>query len=174
MNEKQAKNLVESLIFSADEPLSKEKIKKILCNYGNFNFDEIIKELTDDYKNRGVNLVSIDKNFYYFRTSEEMGVFLNLQNEKIRNLSKAAMETLAIISYHQPVTRAEIEKIRGKPVFRGTLDNLLELKWIKPSGRRETPGRPVTWITDIEFLKHFGLSTIKDLPKVDELESIIM
>ena len=111
MNEKQAKNLVESLIFSADEPLSKKNKKKILCNYGNFNFDEIIKELTDDYKNRGVNLVSIDKNFYYFRTSEEMGVFLNLQTEKIRNLSKAAMETLAIISYHQPVTRAEIEKL---------------------------------------------------------------
>ena len=94
-----------------------------------------------------------------------MGVFLNLQTEKIRNLSKAAMETLAIISYHQPVTRAEIEKIRGKPVFRGTLDNLLELKWIKPSGRRETPGRPVTWITDNEFLKHFGLSIYKRFTK---------
>ena len=84
------------------------------------------------------------------------------------------METLAIISYHQPVTRAEIEKIRGKPVFRGTLDSLLEIKWIKPAGRRETPGRPVTWTTDVEFLKHFGLKSIKDLPKVDELESIIL
>ena len=78
------------------------------------------------------------------------------------------METLAIISYHQPVTRAEIEKIRGKPVFRGTLDTLLELKWIKPSGRRETPGRPMTWGTDDEFLKHFGLRNLNDLPKVLE------
>ena len=82
------------------------------------------------------------------------------------------METLAIISYHQPVTRAEIEKIRGKSVFRGTLDILLNLKWIKPQGRRETPGRPVTWVTDYEFLRHFGLNTINDLPKVEELESI--
>ena len=82
------------------------------------------------------------------------------------------METLAIISYHQPVTRAEIEKIRGKPVFKGTIDILLDLKWIKPKGRRETPGRPMTWGTDDEFLKHFGLRTLNDLPKVEELESI--
>ena len=81
------------------------------------------------------------------------------------------METLAIISYHQPVTRAEIEKIRGKPVFRGTLDILLNLKWIRPHERRETPGRPVTWVTDFEFLKHFGLNDLSELPKIDELES---
>ena len=113
-------------------------------------------------------------NKYYFKTSDDLNDYLTIQTKKTKNLSNAAMETLAIISYHQPVTRAEIEKIRGKPVFRGTLDSLLELKWIKPSGRRETPGRPVTWITDIEFLKHFGLKSIKDLPKIDELESIIM
>ena len=174
MDEKQAKNLVEALIFSAEEPLSIESIKKILSNYGNFDLEKLIDGLEDDYKSRGINLHSIEKKNYYFRTSEDLRVFLNIQTKKTRNLSQAAMETLAIISYHQPVTRAEIEKIRGKPVFRGTLDNLLELKWIKPAGRRETPGRPVTWVTDIEFLKHFGLSSIKDLPKVDELESIIM
>ena len=173
MDEKQAKNLVEALIFSAEEPLSIESIRKILSNYGKFDLEKLIDGLENDYKSRGINLHSIEKN-YYFRTSEDLGVFLNIQTKKTRNLSQAAMETLAIISYHQPVTRAEIEKIRGKPVFRGTLDNLLELKWIKPAGRRETPGRPVTWVTDIEFLKHFGLSSIKDLPKVDELESIIM
>ena len=110
----------------------------------------------------------------FFKTSDSLKDFLTIQTKKIKNLSNAAVETLAIISYHQPVTRAEIEKIRGKPVFRGTLDSLLELKWIKPHGRRETPGRPVTWITDYEFLKHFGLTSIKDLPKVDELESIIL
>ena len=174
MDEKQAKNLVEALIFSAEEPLSIESIKKILSNYGSFDLEKIIDGLENDYKSRGINLYSLEKKNYYFRTSEDLSVFLNIQTKKTRNLSQAAMETLAIISYHQPVTRAEIEKIRGKPVFRGTLDNLLELKWIKPAGRRETPGRPVTWVTDIEFLKHFGLSSIKDLPKVDELESIIM
>ena len=82
------------------------------------------------------------------------------------------METLAIISYHQPVTRAEIEKIRGKPVFKGTIDILLDLKWIKPKGRKETPGRPMTWGTDDGFLKHFGLRNLSDLPKIEELESI--
>ena len=174
MDEKQAKNLIEALIFSAEEPLSIESIRKILLTYGKFDLEKLINDLKNDYKNRGINLQSIEKKNFFFKTSEDLGVYLNLQTEKTRNLSQAAMETLAIISYHQPVTRAEIEKIRGKPVFRGTLDNLLELKWIKPAGRRETPGRPVTWVTDIEFLKHFGLSSIKDLPKVDELESIIM
>jgi|TARA_Y100000022_G_scaffold193493_1_gene196766 segregation and condensation protein B len=174
MDEKQAKNLIEALIFSAEEPLSIESIRKILSTYGKFDLEKLINDLENDYKNRGINLQSIEKKNFFFKTSEDLGVFLNIQTEKTRNLSQAAMETLAIISYHQPVTRAEIEKIRGKPVFRGTLDNLLELKWIKPAGRRETPGRPVTWVTDIEFLKHFGLSSIKDLPKVDELESIIM
>ena len=174
MDEKQAKNLIEALIFSAEEPLSIESIRKILSTYGKFDLEKLINDLENEYKNRGINLQSIEKKNFFFKTSEDLGVFLNIQTEKTRNLSQAAMETLAIISYHQPVTRAEIEKIRGKPVFRGTLDNLLELKWIKPAGRRETPGRPVTWVTDIEFLKHFGLSSIKDLPKVDELESIIM
>ena len=118
-------------------------------------------------------MISSDDKFY-FKTSDSLRDFLSIQTKKTKTLSNAAMETRAIISYHQPVTRAEIDKIRGKPVFRGTLDSLLEIKWIKPSGRRETPGRPVTWVTDIEFLKHFGLKSIKDLPKVDELESIIL
>ena len=173
MNFELAKNLVESLIFSADQPLSKNEIKKILFQHGEFDLDKILDELINDYKKRGICLFSSD-NKYYFKTSDNLSDYLIIQTKKTKNLSNAAMETLAIISYHQPVTRAEIEKIRGKPVFRGTLDSLLELKWIKPSGRRETPGRPVTWITDVEFLKHFGLKSIKDLPKIDELESIIL
>ena len=173
MNFKLAKNLVESLIFSAEQPLSKTEIKKILLEHGQFDIDKILEELTNEYTKRGICLFSSD-NKYYFKTSDDLNDYLIIQTKKTKNLSNAAIETLAIISYHQPVTRAEIEKIRGKPVFRGTLDSLLELKWIKPSGRRETPGRPVTWITDIEFLKHFGLKSIKDLPKVDELESIIL
>ena len=173
MNFELAKNLVESLIFSAEQPLSKNEIKKILLEHGQFDIDKILEELTNEYTKRGICLFSSD-NKYYFKTSDDLNDYLIIQTKKTKNLSNAAIETLAIISYHQPVTRAEIEKIRGKPVFRGTLDSLLELKWIKPSGRRETPGRPVTWITDIEFLKHFGLKSIKDLPKIDELESIIL
>ena len=173
MNFSEAKCFVESLIFSADEPLTKDSLKKIIINYGDFDLDKILDELKKDYNDRGVELIELDKK-YFFRTSSKLQDYLNLETKKSRNLSNAAIETLAIISYHQPVTRAEIEKIRGKPVFRGTLDTLLELKWIKPAGRRETPGRPVTWVTDFEFLRHFGLKSIKDLPKVDELESIIL
>ena len=173
MNFELAKNLVESLIFSAEQPLSKSEIKKILLEHGQFDIDKILEELSNEYTKRGICLFSSD-NKYYFKTSDDLNDYLIIQTKKTKNLSNAAMETIAIISYHQPVTRAEIEKIRGKPVFRGTLDSLLELKWIKPSGRRETPGRPVTWITDIEFLKHFGLKSIKDLPKIDELESFIL
>ena len=173
MNNKIAKNFIESLIFSAEEPLTKESMKKILSYYGNFNLDLILKELQNDYNDRGIKLIELDKRFF-FKTSDTLNGYMRIETKKTKNLSSAAMETLAIISYHQPVTRAEIEKIRGKPVFRGTLDTLLELKWIKPYGRRETPGRPVTWVTDFEFLRHFGLKSIKDLPKVDELESIIL
>ena len=172
MDHKTAKKYVESLIFSSLEPLGKNDIKKMLSEYGDFDLEKILKELSSDYKDKGINLSSVENRF--FKTSDSLKDYLTIQTKKIKNLSNAAVETLAIISYHQPVTRAEIEKIRGKPVFRGTLDSLLELKWIKPHGRRETPGRPVTWITDYEFLKHFGLTSIKDLPKVDELESIIL
>ena len=168
-----AKNFIESLIFSAEEPLTKESMKKMLSYYGDFDLDLILRELKNDYKNRGVELIELEKRFY-FKTADTLNDYMRIETKKTRNLSPAAMETLAIISYHQPVTRAEIEKIRGKPVFRGTLDTLLELKWIKPSGRRETPGRPVTCVTDFEFLRHFGLKSIKDLPKVDELESVIL
>jgi segregation and condensation protein B len=173
MDHNTAKKYVESLIFSSLEPLGKNDIKKMLSEYGDFDLEKILRELSLDYKDKGINLSSVENRFF-FKTSDSLKEYLTIQTKKIKNLSNAAVETLAIISYHQPVTRAEIEKIRGKPVFRGTLDSLLELKWIKPHGRRETPGRPVTWITDYEFLKHFGLTSIKDLPKVDELESIIL
>ena len=173
MDNKTAKKYVESLIFSSLEPLSKADIKKMLSEYGSYDLEKILEELISDYRDRGINLSNVENRFF-FKTSDDLKDYLRVQTKKIKNISNAAVETLAIISYHQPVTRAEIEKIRGKPVFRGTLDSLLELKWIKPHGRRETPGRPVTWVTDYEFLKHFGLRSIKDLPKVDELESIIL
>ena len=168
-----AKKFIESLIFSASEPLDFKNLQKILGENSKFDLEKILKELEEDYVDRGI-VLEVTQGKYFFKTSPVLESFLKIETKKTRNLSPAAMETLAIISYHQPVTRAEIEKIRGKPVFRGTLDSLLELKWIKPSGRRETPGRPVTWITDFEFLRHFGLKSIADLPKVDELESIIL
>ena len=119
MNEKDLKNFVESLIFSADEPLSKNDINKILLQYGSFDIDKVLNELIDDYKDRGVVLYSSDNKFY-FKTLMVSG-FLTIQTKKTKNLSNAAMETLAIISYHQPVTRAEIEKIRESQSLEGPL-----------------------------------------------------
>lgn len=166
-----AKKLVEALIFASAEPLDKKYIKNVLKNYGDFNLDQILKEIENDFHDRGINLFRME-NKWFFRTPPSLNNYLQIETKKKRKLSKSTLEILAIISYHQPVTRAEIEKIRGKPVFKGTIDTLLSLKWIKPKGRRETPGRPMTWGTDEEFLKHFGLKNINDLPKVEELESI--
>ncbi len=171
MNFKEAVNLVEALIYSSKEPLTEKSLIFVLEKHGKFDLKNILKTLIEDYKKRGINLVSV-KNRWFFRTSLSLSDYLKVETEKKKKLSQVTIETLSIISYHQPVTRAEIESIRGKPVFKGTLDILMDLNWIKPYGRRETPGRPVTWVTDIEFLKHFGLSSINDLPKIDELEPI--
>ena len=173
MDKNEVKKILEAFIFSSSEPLNFSYLDKIVRNYCKFDTKSILEDLVKDYSNKGFNLICI-KNKWFFRTSPLLNSFLSIETEKKRKLSQSTMETLAIIAYHQPTTRAEIEKIRGKPVFRGTLDTLLELKWIKPSGRRETPGRPVTWVTDFEFLRHFGMKSIKDLPKIDELESVIL
>ena len=170
MNYEDAKKLVEGLIFSAGEPLAEKYIQSVVERYEKYSVKQILQELVKEYEVRGINLFSIEKK-WFFKTNNDLSKYLRIETEKKKRLSKSALETLAIIAYHQPVTIAEIEKVRGKSVFRGTLDILLELKWIKPYGRRETPGRPVTWSTDLEFLKHFGLQSIKDLPKVDELVS---
>lgn len=171
MDSKEAQKLIEALIFSSTEPLKTSNIEKIINNHGKFNIKELIQNIINDYEDRGVNLAQVEDR-WFFRTSIMLKNYLKIETEKKKKLSKSSLETLAIICYHQPVTRAEIEKIRGKPVFRGTLDILLDLKWIKTKGRRETPGRPVMWVTDFEFLKHFGLKSLNDLPKVEELESI--
>ena len=122
------------------------------------------------YKSRGVNLVKAGKN-WAFRTSPDIRVQLVVEKEITRKLSRAAVETLAIVAYHQPITRAEIEEIRGVSVSRGTLDVLLEAAWIRPRGRRRTPGRPVTWGTTESFLDHFGLENLDDLPGLDDLKA---
>ena len=122
------------------------------------------------YKNRGVNLVKAGKN-WAFRTAPDVRAQLVVEKEMTRKLSRAAVETLAIVAYHQPITRAEIEEIRGVSVSRGTLDVLLEAAWIQPRGRRRTPGRPVTWGTTESFLDHFGLEGLDDLPGLDDLKA---
>ncbi len=124
--------------------------------------------MAGQYEDRGVRLVRVGGK-WAFRTAPDVAPRLNLQREAERHLSRAAVETLAIVAYHQPVTRAEIEEIRGVAVNRGTLDVFLEAGWIKLGRRRETPGRPVTWVTTEAFLGHFGLETLKDLPGQKEL-----
>ena len=171
MDKNEVKKILEAFIFSSSEPLNFSYLDKIVRNYCKFDTKSILEDLVEDYSNKGFYLICV-KNKWFFRTSPLLNSFLSIETEKKRKLSQSTMETLAIIAYHQPTTRAEIEKIRGKPVFKGTLDVLLDLKWIKPQGRKETPGRPVLWVTDFEFLKHFGLKSINDLPRVQELESL--
>ena len=171
MNKNDVKNIIEAFIFASSEPLSFNYLDKIVKNYCSIDTKLILEDLSKDYSLKGINLVCI-KNKWFFRTSPLLNSFLKIETEKKKKISQSTMETLAIIAYHQPTTRAEIEKIRGKPVFKGTLDTLLDLKWIKPQGRKETPGRPVLWVTDFEFLKHFGLKDLSDLPRVEELESL--
>ena len=123
-----------------------------------------------DYQRRGVNLINVAGK-WQLRTAEDLSYLLERQQKEERKLSKAALETLAIIAYHQPVTRAEIEEIRGVAISKGTLDMLLEIGWIRPKGRRETPGRPVTWATTDLFLEHFGLENCEALPGMEELKA---
>ena len=130
----------------------------------------LLAQLQSDYAGRGVNLVESGKS-WAFRTAPDLAGRLRIEKEAIRKLSRAAIETLAIIAYHQPVSRAEIETIRGVATARGTLDVLIEAGWIKPGRRRETPGRPGTWITSEAFLDHFGLTGLADLPGIDDLKA---
>ena len=130
----------------------------------------LLTRLQEDYAGRGVNLVERD-GAWAFRTAADLGDRLRIEKTQIRKLSRAAVETLAVIAYHQPVSRAEIETIRGVATARGTLDVLIEADWIKPGRRRETPGRPGTWVTTESFLDHFGLGGLADLPGVDELKA---
>lgn len=160
--------LVEALLFASDGPLDEAAIKKRLPEDANLN--DLMASLAKQYAARGVNLVRAG-NKWYFRTAPDLAPLLKIETEVRRRLSRAAVETLAIIAYHQPVTRAEIEEIRGVSQSRGTLDVLLEAGWIKPGRRRRTPGRPGTWATTDRFLEHFGLTGLDALPGIDELKA---
>jgi segregation and condensation protein B len=160
--------LLEAMLFAAAAPLPASALGKRLPEGA--NVDELLAELQGLYANRGVNLVR-HEDLWCFRTASDLADRLAIETTVTRKLSRAAIETLAIVSYHQPVTRAEIEEIRGVALSQGTLDKLLEVGWIKPKGRRQTPGRPVTWVTTDAFLSHFGLESLEALPGVEELKA---
>jgi len=160
--------LVEALLFASAEPLGAAQIRRHLPE--DTDLDSLMEELSGLYANRGMNLVRVGQR-WAFRTAADVAPMMQIETTVARKLSRAAVETLAIVAYHQPVTRAEIEEIRGVALSRGTLDTLLEASWIKPRGRRRTPGRPVTWGTTDTFLDHFGLESLDSLPGVAELKA---
>jgi segregation and condensation protein B len=160
--------LVEALLFAAAGPLDEASIAARLRVGADVG--ALVALLAEHYQPRGVNVVRIGSG-WTLRTAPDLGPRLKLEQIVSRKLSRAATETLAIIAYHQPVTRAEIEEIRGVVISKGTLDTLMEAGWIAPKGRRETPGRPVTWATTDDFLSHFGLADRSDLPGIDELKA---
>ncbi len=159
--------VVEALLFASSEPLSDEILAE--CLPEGTDVEAVIATLCEHYRDRGVNLVKIaDK--WTFRTAQDLSFLLRREAVEQKRLSKAALETLAIIGYHQPVTRGEIEEIRGASISKGTLDILLDIGWVKMRGRRRTPGKPITYGTTAEFLEHFGLAGIGDLPGLNELK----
>ena len=157
---------VEAIVFAAAEPLSIETIETKISK--NTDFLKILQKLQTFYTNRGINLVCIS-NKWSFRTAQNLSSLMSQQKTVEKKLSKAAIETLAIIVYHQPVTRAEIEEIRGVAFGTNTLEILMELNWVKPQGRKDIPGKPIQYGTTDDFLSHFNLQKLSDLPTVDEL-----
>ena len=163
---KKDKNLVEAILFAASEPLDISTIKSKLKS--GTDVLKILYELQNDYSDRGINLVQLaDK--WSFRTADDLSSKLKKEIIIQKKLSKAAIETLAIIAYHQPVTRSEIEEIRGVSFSTGTLEILFELAWVKPNGRKEIPGKPLLYVTTDKFLNHFNINSLNDLPNADEL-----
>ncbi|MEX1108732.1 MAG: SMC-Scp complex subunit ScpB [Dongiaceae bacterium] len=160
--------LIEAVLFASTEPVSENTLKQWVSD--DLKLRELLEELQALYANRGVHLVRHDGR-WAFRTAPDLAPQMKMERKVTRRLSRAGIETLAIISYHQPVTRAEVEEIRGVGLSRGTLEALLEAGWIKPKGHRETPGRPATWGTTDAFLEHFGLESLDALPGVEELRA---
>ena len=160
--------LVEALLFASAEPLDEAALIRHLDSAADVR--ELIAELAETYAGRGVNLVRLAGG-WAFRTAPDLAARLRIERRVTRKLSRAAVETLAVIAYHQPVTRAEIEEIRGAALGKGTIDTLMQAGWVRPKGRRAGPGRPLLWATTPDFLAHFGLDTLAELPGVDELRA---
>ena len=159
---------IEAILFAAEEPLDEESIR-VKITKGK-NLLKSLTKLQKHYSKRGINIVCIS-NKWSFRTSDKLSDLMSQQKSIQKKLSRAAIETLSIIVYHQPVTRSEIEEIRGVAFGTNTLDILMELNWVKPQGRKNIPGRPLQYVTTDEFLSHFSLQKLSDLPTVDELSS---
>lgn len=158
---------VEATLFAAEEPMSADAISTHL---GGADVKAALTELVETYKDRGVQLVERAKR-WHFQTAPDLAHLLRREREEVRRLSRAATEVLAIVAYHEPVSRAEVEAIRGVQTAKGTLDVLMEAGWVRIVGRREVPGRPVIYATTPEFLTHFGLESRRDLPGIDELKA---
>lgn len=162
------RRIIEALLFASDKPLS--SIALADCLPEGVDCDDLLNDLQENYALRGVNLVEVAGK-WMFQTAPDLAFLLRKEVEQEKRLSRAAVETLAIISYHQPVTRAEVEEVRGVSLSKGILDVLMEAEWVRPLGRRRTPGRPMTYGTSDHFLVHFGLNSIKDLPGLAELKA---
>jgi segregation and condensation protein B len=159
---------VEACLFAADEPLGIDDIAAYVGD--GVDVKAALAELEAHYAGRGIELVERGKR-WHFQSAADLAHILRREREESRKLSRAAVETLAIIAYHEPVSRAEIEAIRGVQISRGTLDVLMEAGWVRPAGRREVPGRPLTFATTQEFLTHFGLRSRRDLPGIEDLKA---
>jgi segregation and condensation protein B len=164
---REATRIAEALLFAATEPMDESEIARRLAE--GTDLSAVMARLREDYAPRGINLVRVGRK-WLFRTASDLGWILSREKTDEKKLSRAALETLAIIAYHQPVTRHEIEDIRGVAISKGTLDVLLETGWVRLRGRRRAPGRPITYGTTEHFLLHFGLEQIGDLPGLEELK----
>jgi len=162
--------ILEATLFASPSPMTIAEMQKNLPHLSPDDVHVLLARLKQDYDGRGMTLEEVGER-WAFRTASDLAEQLNGLKVEERRLSRAAMETLSVIAYHQPITRAEIEAIRGVATSKGTVDALLETDWIKPGRRRETPGRPLTWVTTPAFLDHFGLETIVDLPGLDDLKA---
>ena len=159
---------IEAIIFAAEEPLDIQTIEKRVGSTSNIK--KILENLQKEYSERGINLVCVS-NKWIFRTATDLSKLMSLQKSTQKKLSKATIETLAIIVYHQPVTRSEIEEIRGVAFATNTMEILLELDWVRPAGRKDVPGKPIQYVTTENFLNHFNIQKLSDLPTIDELSS---
>jgi segregation and condensation protein B len=160
--------LIEALLFAAAAPLDEADLAGYFDDTADVGM--LLRSLSENYAGRGVNLVRLAGG-WAFRTAPDLASKLRIERSVARKLSRAAVETLAVIAYHQPVTRAEIEEVRGVALGKGTIDALMEAGWVRPRGRRASPGRPLLWVTTPEFLMHFGLDGLNELPGADELRA---
>ena len=168
MNTERDIKIIEAILFASNEPVSEDDLREKITNKS--NFDEYLTNIQKFYQTRGINLIKTGSK-WSFRTSSNLIDDLTIFKQQKRKISRAALETLAIIAYHQPITRSEIENIRGVQMGRGSIDHLLEIGWIKPGARKNIPGKPTLWSTTDMFLEHFGLESLSSLPNKDELKA---